>query len=48
MGNKENVNSASGEKFIETPNRLQVALYSGKQHRNFLEVYTRTVILDLL
>ncbi len=35
MGNKEYVNSVSAEKSIEVPNRFQVALYSGKQHRNF-------------
>lgn len=35
MGSKEHMNGARGEKSIEAPNRLQVALYSGKQHRNF-------------
>lgn len=45
MGSKEHMNGARGEKSIEAPNRLQVALYSGKQHRNFFRsIYPHSYI----
>ena len=45
MGNKEYINSVSAEKSIEVPNRFQVALYSGKQHRNFFRsIYPHSYI----